>query len=121
MMCGEIVLQKLIFFFLDCRVNLKGYQGVIEIVKEEYANGDTCVWTIMAPKGNKINITFTEFKIKHSIIRIPHYLDDNDNSLNSPHLFTRLNRFSQSRVPFRYILLYCAEFLCYVIYNLTYG
>lgn len=82
-------------------MNLKGYQGVIEIVKEEYANGDTCVWTIVAPKGNKINMTFTEFKIVPSIIRIPRYLDDNDHSLDSPYIFTRLNRLSQSRVPFR--------------------
>lgn len=92
-MYDKIVLKKLTFF-LDCRVDLKGYQGVIEIIQEEYANGDTCEWTIVAPEGNKINMTFTEFEIKKNIIREPLNLGYNVNSLYSPFYFTRRYPFS---------------------------
>lgn len=65
------------------------------MVKEKYAIRDTCVWTIVAPRGSKINITFTEFKISpislhsYSWIRFHQYDYGNDNkddneSLNSP-------------------------------------
>jgi len=80
---------------LDCHVNLKGYQGAIEMVKREYSNKDTCVWTIVAPKGNKINITFTSFKISHSIIMAPIHQSDNDNSFTSSLTFNILNRYFQ--------------------------
>jgi len=72
-------------------VNLKGYQGVIEIVQEEFTNGDTCLWTIMAPKGNKINITFTEFKIEKSVIRTPLYPGYSDDGTRSSIFFARRN------------------------------
>lgn len=65
------------------------------MVKEKYAIRDICVWTIVAPRGSKINITFTEFKISsissrsYSWIQFHQYDYDNDNkddneSLNSP-------------------------------------
>jgi len=81
-------------------VNLKGYQGVIEIVQEEYTNGDTCLWTIVAPKGNKINITFTEFKIEKSIIKTPLYQGYSNDGIHSSIFFTRRSPFSLSS-PFR--------------------
>ena len=65
---------------LDCRVSLKGYQGAIEIVKKEYANENSCEWTIEAPKGSKINITFTLYKIPRSFVFLND--DDDDNEFN---------------------------------------
>ncbi|XP_029345465.1 cubilin isoform X2 [Acyrthosiphon pisum] len=85
----------------DCRVNLKGYQGVIEIVQEEYTNEDTCLWTIVAPKGNKINITFTEFKIEKTVIKTPLYPGYSEDGIRSSIFFTRRNP-SFSSSPFRY-------------------
>lgn len=72
-------------------MNLKGYQGVIEIVQEEYTNGDTCLWTIVAPKGNKINITFTEFKLEKSIIKTPLHPGFSDDGIPSTISFPRRN------------------------------
>ncbi|XP_050435751.1 cubilin [Adelges cooleyi] len=53
----------------DCNVTLKGYQGAIEIAKYENTLTDKCAWTVMAPKGNKMNITFTTFKMANSRMR----------------------------------------------------
>lgn len=47
-------------------MTLKGYQGAIEIAKQENLRTDNCQWTIVAPKSSKINITFTSFKIIYS-------------------------------------------------------
>ncbi|XP_029345463.1 cubilin isoform X3 [Acyrthosiphon pisum] len=84
----------------DCHVNLKGYQGVIEMVKEIYTNGLThCMWTIMAPKGSKVNITFTAFKISSNSISWIHLHlddhgdgdDDHDESLHSPFWYPNMH------------------------------
>lgn len=78
-------------------MNLKGYQGAIEIVKEGDTNRDTCIWTILAPKGSTINITFTEFEISKSFIRTPINLEDDSDILNSPLPFNSLNRYYPPR------------------------
>jgi len=48
------------------------------MVKEKYTIRDTCVWTIMAPRGSKINITFTAFKILQNIRWLRFHPDDYD-------------------------------------------
>ncbi|KAG6453574.1 hypothetical protein O3G_MSEX008219 [Manduca sexta] len=57
-------------FHLDynsvCQNNITGRYGVIE--SPDYPNNSPqhldCLWNIIAPKGNKINVTFTYFNIK---------------------------------------------------------
>lgn len=49
---------------LDCNVTIKGYQGAIEIDNQENLKTDKCAWTIVAPKGSSINITFTSLQIQ---------------------------------------------------------
>lgn len=57
-------------FLLDCNVILKGHQGAIEITKQENQRLDKiCSWTIMAPQGNRVNITFTSFKLNPRLLR----------------------------------------------------
>lgn len=51
-------------------MTLKGYQGAIEIAKQENLRTDNCQWIITAPKSSKINITFTSFKIIYSRLKI---------------------------------------------------
>ncbi|VVC39263.1 EGF-like, conserved site,EGF-like calcium-binding domain,CUB domain,EGF domain,EGF-like calcium- [Cinara cedri] len=48
-------------YFTDCNITLKGHQGAIELTTKANVKTDQCSWTIMAPQGNKINITFTSF------------------------------------------------------------
>lgn len=49
---------------LDCNVTIKGHQGAIEIAKQENTKTDKCAWTIVALKGNTVNITFTSLQLK---------------------------------------------------------
>lgn len=37
--------------------------------KQEEIKNTKCAWTIVAPKGNKIIITFTSFQVSHNYIR----------------------------------------------------
>lgn len=46
-------------FSLDCNVTTKGYYGVIEIPSQDSMGMTECAWTIIAPKGNRVNMTFT--------------------------------------------------------------
>lgn len=39
------------------------------MVKQDYMRTDKCIWTIVAPIGSKVNITFTSMKMLHSRIR----------------------------------------------------
>lgn len=39
------------------------------MAKQENKKTDLCEWTIVAPKGNKINITFTSFNLVRSALR----------------------------------------------------
>ncbi|VVC39264.1 EGF-like, conserved site,EGF-like calcium-binding domain,CUB domain,EGF domain,EGF-like calcium- [Cinara cedri] len=50
----------------DCNVILKGHQGAIEITKQETQRLNNCSWTIMAPQGNRVNMTFTFLKVLKS-------------------------------------------------------
>jgi len=59
------ILLLLNIFFLDCNVTIKGYQGAIEMAHQENLRTDKCEWTIVAPKGSKVNITFTSLKLLH--------------------------------------------------------
>uniref|UniRef100_A0A2H8TEF1 Cubilin n=1 Tax=Melanaphis sacchari TaxID=742174 RepID=A0A2H8TEF1_9HEMI len=47
----------------ECNVTIKGYQGAIEMAQQDNIKTDKCAWTIIAPKGSKVNITFTSLKI----------------------------------------------------------
>jgi len=48
---------------LDCNVTIKGHQGAIEMAHQENLRTDKCEWTIVAPKGSKVNMTFTSLKM----------------------------------------------------------
>lgn len=48
---------------LDCNVTIKGHQGAIEMAHQENLRMDKCEWTIVAPKGSKVNMTFTSLKM----------------------------------------------------------
>ncbi|XP_050535178.1 cubilin [Daktulosphaira vitifoliae] len=75
----------------DCNVTLKNYQGAIEITKQETALTNRCDWTIIAPKGSKVNITFTSFKISTIRDRIPSTLGYSDSRWVMPRLQTDNN------------------------------
>ncbi|CAB3235739.1 unnamed protein product [Arctia plantaginis] len=49
-----------------CNNNLTGRYGVIESPNypNSYPMNSNCLWNIQAPKGNKINVTFTHFNIQ---------------------------------------------------------
>jgi len=54
---------------VDCNVTIKGYRGVIEFADQEYTDINKCEWIIVAPKGSKVNITFTSLKLNHINIK----------------------------------------------------
>jgi len=58
------------------------------MVKEENENADKCIWTIVAPKGNTINMTFTVFKMSQNFKRT---LNDDSNS-DDGNILTRYSR-----------------------------
>ncbi|XP_069688891.1 cubilin [Periplaneta americana] len=49
-----------------CNNVVKGYSGVIESPNfpSNYADNTDCTWNITAPRGNKINITFSHFELE---------------------------------------------------------
>ncbi|CAG9792216.1 unnamed protein product [Diatraea saccharalis] len=55
----------LINFDTICQANISGKYGVIESpgYPGNYGTDLNCLWTINAPKGHKINVTFTHFNI----------------------------------------------------------
>lgn len=52
-------------------MTIKGHHGygAIEFAKQESIKSDKCIWTIVAPPGSKVNITFTSFKMLHSRLK----------------------------------------------------
>ncbi|KAJ8670094.1 hypothetical protein QAD02_001353 [Eretmocerus hayati] len=52
----------------DCHNKMTGFQGVIESPNfpQNYENLSNCTWTISAPAGNRINITFSHFDVLKS-------------------------------------------------------
>lgn len=68
-------------------MTIKGYQGAIEIARQENMRPINCQWTIVAPKNNKVNITFTSFKMVTSRLkRIDRLRQSVDNGCNDTHL-----------------------------------
>lgn len=59
------------------------------MVKQENIKADICVWTILAPIGSKVNITFTTFKINRSLKRRFTNIIDN---MYSENIFDPLSR-----------------------------
>ncbi|XP_022177373.1 cubilin-like [Myzus persicae] len=55
----------------DCNVTIKGYQGAIEMAHQENLRTQKCEWTIVAPKGSKVNMTFTSLKMLQK--RLPYF------------------------------------------------
>lgn len=53
-------------YFIDCNNTLAGYRGVIESLNfpNTYPKNQNCIWTITAPLGNKINISFSHFQLE---------------------------------------------------------
>lgn len=47
-------------FSSDCNVTIKGYRGAIELLSVMKVS--KCRWTIVAPKGSKVNMTFISLK-----------------------------------------------------------
>lgn len=60
-------------FSLDCNVTTKGYHGAIEMSSLESMRMAKCAWTIMAPKGNRVNMTFTSLNVLKSRLRPVNY------------------------------------------------
>lgn len=56
-------------FYVECRVNITGYTGVIESLNfpNDYPNLLNCTWMIIVPQGNRINITFSHFRLEEKI------------------------------------------------------
>lgn len=59
---------------LDCNVTTKGYHGAIEMTSLESMRMAKCAWTIVAPKGNKVNMTFTSLNMVKSRLRPVNHL-----------------------------------------------
>lgn len=53
-------------FSLDCNVTTKGLYGVIEIPSQDGMGMSECAWTIIAPKGSRVNMTFTSLNVVKS-------------------------------------------------------
>ncbi|XP_041982769.1 cubilin-like [Aricia agestis] len=55
----------LLKYTTNCHNNISGSYGVIESpgYPEKYPPNSNCLWTITVPKGNVINVTFTDFNI----------------------------------------------------------
>lgn len=53
-----------------CNNELRGYRGVIESLNfpNVYPRNQDCTWTIIAPLGNKINITFSHFDVEENVL-----------------------------------------------------
>ena len=49
-----------------CNTELKGLSGVIESPNfpNNYPHNRNCTWTIAAPLGNRINLTFSHFDVE---------------------------------------------------------
>lgn len=56
------------FSVLDCNVTVKGHQGAIEVPSPKNPMTNKCSWTIVAPPGNRVNITFTSFKMIKTLL-----------------------------------------------------
>jgi hypothetical protein len=50
----------------DCSTVVTGFSGVIESPNfpSQYPDGLDCMWNITAPRGNKINATFSHFELE---------------------------------------------------------
>ncbi|XP_066158935.1 cubilin [Euwallacea fornicatus] len=55
-------------YFILCDNTLTGYGGIIESPNfpSEYPKDQNCNWKIVVPKGNKINISFSDFSIEET-------------------------------------------------------
>jgi len=84
-------------------MTIKGYQGAIEIARQENMRPINCQWTIMAPKNSKVNITFTSFKMVTSRYkRVNGFQKSIDNGCNNTHLIV-----STSILYFFFIKFFC--------------
>jgi hypothetical protein len=65
-----MVFNKKTFYLLVCNQTLTGFQGVIESPNFPDTDPDIteCLWTIAAPSGNSINISFSHFDIVNNPI-----------------------------------------------------
>jgi hypothetical protein len=54
------------FFATECNTVVSGFSGVIESPNfpSDYPDGLDCTWNITAPRGNKINATFSHFELE---------------------------------------------------------
>ena len=84
---------KLIYFYiLECKRDINDSRGAIESLNypSPYPNNMNCEWTILAPKGNKIFIAFSDFEMedgytftrtndqcKNDYVQIDEYSGDN--------------------------------------------
>lgn len=55
-----------LLFETDCNTVVTGFSGVIESPNfpSQYSDGLDCTWNITAPRGNKINATFSHFQLE---------------------------------------------------------
>jgi len=64
--CRIILLFNCYFYDAECHNKLRGYYGVIESPNfpNKYEHSTNCSWTIEAPIGNTINLTFSHFDLE---------------------------------------------------------
>ena len=57
--------------YLVCNTELRGLSGVIESPNfpNAYPHNRNCTWTIVAPLGNRINLTFSHFDVEEHTVR----------------------------------------------------
>ncbi|XP_065577276.1 cubilin-like isoform X4 [Artemia franciscana] len=60
-------------FDTNCNVELNGITGVIESpgFPYPYPHGKNCTWNIIAPIGNKVNLTFSHFDVESFVLPLP--------------------------------------------------
>lgn len=104
---------------LDCNITTKGYHGAIEMNSLESMRMAKCAWTIVAPKGNRVNMTFTSLNLVKSRLRSV----NNVNGLNKFQFAVDSNCNNTQLVVSAYIfhktknrLVLCAD--CYKCYTL---
>ena len=67
---GPCYLTTIAIFFTDCNndidTSVTGHRGVIESPNfpNQYPHDRDCTWTIKAPLGNAINISFSHFEVE---------------------------------------------------------
>ena len=95
-------------YLLECTRNITGYRGVIESPNfpQPYDSLLNCTWTITAPHGNKINLTFSHFDLETKTFKecIKDYLLIEEGENDSPE--TQLGKYCGPKDDFLSMKIY---------------